>query len=65
MEVSPLQPENADILMYVTEKGIVNEDIPVQFKNALDPILVTVLGIKIDVNVVSPEKALWPIAVTA
>ena len=46
--VSPLQPENAEFLMFVTLSGIVTLSSSLQEKNALSPMLVTVLPPSMD-----------------
>jgi len=48
--VNPLQPENADDPMLVTESGIVTLVKPLQPENADDPMFVTELGIVTLVN---------------
>ena len=55
--IKPLQPENADLPMLVTESGIVILVKPLQPENAESPMLVTESGIVRLVKLLQPSNA--------
>ena len=63
-EVRPLQLENAELSIDVTEFGNVSEVNPVQFPNAEEPIDVTEFGKFTAVIFLQSKKALFPMDCT-
>ncbi len=57
MDVSPLQPRKAPVLMDVTLLGMVTDLRPLQPQKASEPIDVTLLGMVTDVSPLQPSKA--------
>ena len=62
-DVSPVQPEKAELPIAVTPEGIVTEVSPVQPEKAVLPIAVTPEGIVTEVSPSQSEKAELPIVV--
>ena len=54
IEVSPVQPENAESPIKVRPFESVTEVNPLHFKNAPAPMVVTLLGMETEVSMVQP-----------